>query len=86
MDSFQTRTAVNINILNLRRNSCFLKTPPPPPQKIRPEDNPYLFANKTVKAKANGREPQSCLGQVFNFKLGYLLGVLHVIHKHTPIS
>jgi hypothetical protein len=31
-------------------------------------------------AKANGREPKSCLGWVFNFKLGYF--VMHAITRH----
>jgi hypothetical protein len=31
-------------------------------------------------AKANGREPKSCLGRVFNFKLGHF--VLYAITQH----
>jgi hypothetical protein len=31
-------------------------------------------------AKANGREPKSCLGRVFNFNLGHF--VLHAIAWH----
>jgi hypothetical protein len=31
-------------------------------------------------AKANGREPKSCLGRVFNFKLGY--SIMYAIAQH----
>ncbi len=33
------------------------------------------------RAKANGREPKSCLGQIFNFKLGHF--VIHAIARHV---
>ena len=36
-------------------------------------------------AKANGREPKSCLGRVFNFKLGHfvLYAIAWHIKKHS---
>ncbi len=36
-------------------------------------------------AKANGREPKSCLGQVFNFKLGHFVmyAMAWSIQKHA---
>ena len=36
-------------------------------------------------AKANGREPKSCLGQVFNFKLGHFVmyAMVLYIQKHA---
>jgi len=35
---------------------------------------------KPGSAEANGREPKSCLGRVFNFKLGHF--VMHAIAWH----
>ncbi len=37
----------------------------------------------TGSAKANGREPKSCLGWVFNFKLGHfaMYAIAHHIQK-----
>ncbi len=35
-------------------------------------------------AISNGREPRSCLGRVFNIKLGSFVSI--VLHPHTPTS
>jgi len=35
------------------------------------------YLQKAGSAKANGREPKSCLGRVFNFKVGHF--VMHAL-------
>jgi hypothetical protein len=45
-----------------------------------------LYA-ESGSAKANGREPKSCLGRVFNFKLGPLVmyAIAWHIQKHALV-
>ncbi len=45
--------------------------------------NMLVLHSKVIlgSAKANGREPKSCLGQVFNFKLDRF--VMHAIARHA---
>jgi hypothetical protein len=39
------------------------------------------FIARVGSPQANGREPRSCLGRVFNFKLGCL--VMYSIYQHS---
>ncbi len=40
----------------------------------------------THSAKANGREPKSCLGRIFNFKLGHFVMYAIAWHIQTCLS
>ncbi len=44
-----------------------------------------ILAVEMGSVKANGREPKSCLGRIFNFKLGHFVmyAIAWHIHKHA---
>ncbi len=49
------------------------------------ENGQVLKCDKSGSAKANRREPKSCLGRVFNFKLDHFVmyAMVGYIQKHT---